>query len=88
MELLSGNADGAVLDYTMAYYLFNAADSDFSSLAITEGVIETSEEYYAIACRKGSDLCAEINKCLAELKADGTVTSLASQYGLEGSIVE
>lgn len=86
-ELLFGTVDAAVLDYTMAYYLINKEGSNFSTLAILEGELKAEDEYYAIAFRKGSDLVAEVNGILAELKADGTVKTIAEKYGLEGAIV-
>lgn len=88
MELLSGNVDVTILDYTMGYYLVNAEGSDFGSLMVAENLISADEEYYAIACRQGSDLATAINDCLKQLKADGTVKEIASKYGLEGSIVD
>lgn len=86
-ELLFGTVDAAVLDYTMAYYLINAEGSNFAGLSILDGELKGEDEYYAIAFRKGSDLVAEVNTILAELKADGTVKAIAEKYGLQDSIV-
>ena len=46
------------------------------------GGVELAAEEYGIACRKGSDLTAEINKLTDELKADGTMDKLAEKYEL------
>ena len=86
-ELLAGTADVAILDYTMAYYLFNKADGDFKNLQILDGVIEAESEYYAIAFRKGSNLTAEVNEIIKGFKADGTIKNIAAKYGLEEAIV-
>ena len=87
-ELLAGTVDAGVLDYTMAYYLVNKADSNFSSLKIVENVIDVQDEYYSVAFRKGSDVTAKVNDILSQLKADGTVENIAKKYGLQDAIVK
>ena len=42
--------------------------------------ISLTEEEYAIACRKGSDLTAKINAIMAAMKADGSLQKLADKY--------
>ena len=44
--------------------------------------ISLTEEEYAIACRKGSDLTAKINELMAEMKADDSLQKLADKYSL------
>lgn len=39
-----------------------------------------AEEEYAICMAKGSDLLADINAAIAELKADGTIDSILEKY--------
>lgn len=87
-ELLFGTVDAVVIDYTMAYYLINKEGSDFASLVILDNFVEAEEEYYAIACRKGSDMTDAVNAALKELKDDGTVDALADQYGLKDAVVK
>ena len=41
-----------------------------------------SKEEYGISCRKNSDLTAEINKIMAEMKADGSLQAIADKYEL------
>jgi len=53
--------------------------SSYSELGIA---CELTSEEYGIGCRKGSDLTAELNKLMGELKADGTLVELASKYEL------
>mgnify|MGYP004467496707 CR=1 FL=1 len=87
-ELLAGTVDAGVIDYIMAYYLINKEGSDFSSLAILDGVVKTEEEYYAVAFRKGSDMTAKVNEILREFKADGTVKKLAEKYSLQDALAD
>ena len=86
-ELISKNCDAAVLDYIMAYYLLNKENSSFSELTVLDGIIETEDEYYAIAFRKDSDVTELINKYLKEMKEDGTIETIADKYGLKDVIV-
>ena len=55
--------------------------TDFADLMMIDGV-ELSVEEYGIGFRKGSDLCTEVNKIMAELVEDGTLPALAEKYGL------
>ena len=45
-------------------------------------VCSLNEEEYGIAFRKGSDMTAEVNKIMAEMKQDGTLDNLAKKYDL------
>ena len=87
-EVLAGTSDACIIDYTMAYYLINKEGSDFSGLTILEGVVNTEDEYYSVAFRKGSDATAEVNSILAALKKDGTVNTIAAKYNLQDAIVK
>lgn len=78
MEVASGSADACVIDITMA----NAMTGEGTSYANLVQAEKLAEEEYGIACRKGSDLVAEINKVTDELKADGTMDKLAEKYSL------
>ena len=55
-----------------------------SFVAANEGlmILDTSyaEEEYAICMAKGSELLADINAAIAELKADGTIDSILEKY--------
>ena len=87
-ELIMGTVDAGVIDYVMANYLINKEGSSFADLAIVENVLTTQDEYYSIAFRKGSDVTAKVNAILKDLKADGTVDTLAKKYGLVDAIVD
>lgn len=85
-ELVAGTVDAAVIDFTMANYLINKDGSEFSGLVIVDDAVEVADEYYSIAFRKGSDVTAEVNKYLAELRESGEIASLAKKYGLESAL--
>ena len=78
LEVKSGIADACVIDITMAKAMTGEGTSNAN---LTYG-LELSTEEYGIACRENSDLTAEINKIMAELKADGTLQTLADKYQL------
>ena len=87
-EVLAGTSDAAVIDYVMANYLINKEGSNFASLKMLDKIVETSDEYYSVAFRKGSDVTAQVNKILEKLMNDGTVDTLAAKYGLTDAIVK
>lgn len=78
VEVKSGSADCAVIDITMAKAM-TGEGTDYEGLTYTGSL---SEEYYGIGFRKGADTCAEVNKIIAELKADGSLQKLADKYGV------
>ncbi len=84
MELISGNADFAVIDYQMANSM--VGKGDYASLSINNAV-QPESEVYAIGCRKGSDLTAKINEAIKALSEDGTLKKLAEKYGLENDLI-
>ncbi len=78
VEVKSGSADCAVIDITMAKAM-TGEGTDYEGLTYTGSL---SEEYYGIGFRKGADTCTEVNKIIAELKADGSLQKLADKYGV------
>lgn len=78
MEVSSGSADACIIDITMA----NSMTGEGTSYANYGYQVQLREEEYGIACRKNSDLVAEINKITDELMADGTMDQLAEKYQL------
>ena len=78
LEVKSGTADAAIFDRTMAENMIGEG-TDFADLTIC-GVFH--EEQYGIGFRKGSDLCDKVNEIMAEMKADGSLQTLADKYGL------
>ncbi len=80
MEVQSGTADAAVVDYVMSIGSIGEG-TDYADLVVEGDGF--SEEEYGIAFRKGSDLTAKVNEIIRELKADGTLTQIASTYKLQ-----
>ena len=78
LEVAGGKVDACVIDITMA----NAMTGEGTSYADLGYAIELSTEEYGIAFRKDSDVTAEVNKIMADLIADGTLTALATKYEL------
>ncbi|MBQ7090054.1 MAG: transporter substrate-binding domain-containing protein [Clostridia bacterium] len=74
----AGKADACIIDITVAKAM-TGEGTDFADLGIG---ISLTEEEYAIACRKGSDLTEKINTLMDELKDDGTLGALAKKYNV------
>ncbi len=74
----TAKADACIIDITMAKAMTGEGTS-FADLGVG---ISLTEEEYAIACRKGSDLPAKINDLMKELKTDGTLKALADKYSV------
>ena len=78
LEVKSGTAAAAIFDQTMADNMIGEG-TDFADLTVC-GVFH--EEQYGIGFRKGSDLCDKVNELIAEMKADGSLQTLADKYSL------
>ena len=81
MEVKSGTADMAVIDYVMSIGSIGEG-TDYANLKVLEDVSFAPEEY-GIAFRKGSDAVNYVNKAINELTADGTLTKIAEKYKLQ-----
>ena len=79
MEVAAGTSNAAVLDLTLANAMIGAG-TDYANLEIKDRL---AVEYYGVAFRKGSNICAEVNGIFAELVADGTMAALADKYNLD-----
>lgn len=80
MEVSSGTADAAVVDYVMSIGSIGEG-TDYEDLVVEGNGY--AEEEYGIAFRKGSDMTAKVNEIIRELKADGTLTDIATTYKLQ-----
>ncbi|MBM6717771.1 transporter substrate-binding domain-containing protein [Gemmiger formicilis] len=78
MEVEAGTADAAVLDLTLASAMIGEG-TDYADLEMKD---ELNVEEYGVAFRKGSDAAAAVDTAFDELKADGTMQTLADKYGL------
>lgn len=80
LEVKAGTSDAAVIDFTTADAMVGEG-TDYADLMIIPDVKLAYEEY-AIGCRLGSDLAAQINDATAALIADGTLAEIAEKYEL------
>ena len=80
MEVKAGTADAAVVDYVMSIGSIGKG-TDYEDLVVDGNGF--AEEEYGIAFRKGSDMTAKVNEIIRELKADGTLTNIATTYKLQ-----
>ncbi len=78
-EVKSGTADACIIDSTMANSMTKEG-TDFADLGYS---VSLTTEEYAVGFRKGSDLTAEVNRILGELKQDGTMDKLSTKYGVD-----
>lgn len=79
LEVKSGAADAAVMDFVLANAL--AGVGDYSDLMVIPD-LELSVEEYGIGFRKGSDVTEKVNQAMQELVDDGTLGTLAEKYEL------
>ena len=79
LEVKSGTADGACIDYVMAKSMVGEG-TDYADLMIIEG-IELAVEEYGIGFRKGSTFAAKVDEATQELLKDGTLMAIAEKYG-------
>ena len=78
MEVAAGTVDAAVLDLTLASAMIGEG-TDYANLKMVD---ELNVEEYGVAFRKGSDVAEAVDNAFDELKADGTMQTLADKYGL------
>ena len=83
LEVSSGTADAAIIDYLMSV----AMTGEGTSYADLTSTVSLNEEQYGVGFRKGSDLAEELNKFFAEKYADGTMKEIADKYGIADKLV-
>lgn len=83
MEVNAGTSDACIIDLLMAGAMIGKGTS-YENLTYT---VELTEEQYGIGCRKGSDLADYINTTLAGFEEDGSLKTLAEQYGVQESLI-
>ena len=84
LEVSAGTADAAIIDLLMA----GALVGEGTSYADLTHTIELNSEEYGVGFRKGSDMAATLNDFFAEKYADGTMTELATTYGVQAALIE
>lgn len=76
MDLETGNSDAVLMDSVVANYMINEAGKNY--VILDDSLVA---EEYAIGFRKGEEALAEaVNKALRELKNDGTVERIATEW--------
>ena len=83
MEVSAGTSDASIIDLLMAGAMIGDG-TDYPTLTHT---LELTTEEYGVGCRKGSDLASYINDEFKKLYDDGTMQSIAEQYGVQDAIV-
>ena len=79
LEVKTGAADAAVLDFVLAGAM--VGQGDYSDLMIIPD-LQLSVEEYGIGFRKDSDAAEKVNQAMQELIDDGTLNTLAEKYDL------
>lgn len=83
-SVCSKQADATVIDIVMAeYYIGNV--EEFAGL---QSRIPLNDEKFCVGFRKDSDLTGKVNEFLEAAYQDGTIRSLADQYGITNAILK
>jgi polar amino acid transport system substrate-binding protein len=85
MDVQNGVADVAVVDSVIAQGMIGGEDSSLSDLVINTDN-KFGDQYFGIAFRKGSDVCAKVNDAIAALDESGKLNEIAEKYGLADGI--
>ena len=84
LEVQSGTADAAVIDYLMAVAMTGEGTS-YADLTYT---VSLNDEQYGVGFRKGSDLAAALNEFFKTSYADGSMRQIADTYKIGDKLVE
>ena len=84
LEVQSGTADAAVIDYLMAAAMTGEGTS-YADLTYT---VSLNDEQYGVGFRKGSDLAAALNEFFKASYADGSMQQIADTYKIGDKLVE
>ena len=79
LEVKTGAADAAVLDFVLAGAM--VGQGDYSDLMIIPD-LQLSVEEYGVGFRKDSDAAEKVNEAMQALIEDGTLNTLAEKYDL------
>ena len=83
-EVKAGTADAAIIDSLMAAAMVGEG-TGYADLTYTVGL---NDEMYGVGFRKGSDLVEKLNAFFKAAYADGTMMTIAEEYGVQASIIE
>ena len=84
LEVSAGTSDASIIDLLMADAMVGEGTS-YADLIYT---VELTSEEYGVGCRKDSDLAAYINEEFDKYTMDGTLSEIASKYGVQASLVD
>lgn len=84
LEVQSGTADAAVIDYLMAAAMTGEGTS-YADLTFT---VSLNDEQYGVGFRKGSDMAAALNEFFKTSYADGTMQQIADTYKIGDKLIE
>lgn len=84
LEVSSGNADAAAIDYLMAV----AMTGEGTSYANLTHTVSLNSEEYGVGFRKGSDLAQALNDFFKASYADGTMKTIAGTYNIQDMLIE
>ncbi len=86
LEVKSGTADIAVIDYVMSIGTI-ANGTDYADLKVVEGK-DFAQEQYGIAIRKNStETLAKLNDAIQQVANDGKLAEIAEKYNLTDLIL-
>lgn len=85
LEVKSGTSEAAVIDRIMAGSMIGEGTS-YADLTYTATLGD--EEDYVVGFRKGSDLAEKLNQFFKDSYADGNMTKIAKEYGVQDSVIE
>ena len=83
LEVESGTSDASIIDLLMA----GAMIGENTSYPDLSYKFELTSEEYGVGCRKGSDLAAFINDEFKKFYDDGSLYSIAEQFGVQESLL-
>ena len=84
MEVAAGTSDASIIDLLMGGAMIGEG-TDYPNLTHT---LELTTEEYVVGARKGSDLASYLNDEFAKFTKDGTMESIAKQYGVQDALVQ
>lgn len=85
-ELNAKTSDVGVMDSIMANYYINQDSTLASKLMIVDNLVLAEEEYGIAARKDGKYTAAIISNTIANLTKDGSVTAIATKYGLASEV--
>jgi len=85
-ELNAKTSDVGIMDSIMANYYINQDSSLASKLMIIDNLVLAEEEYGIAARKEGKYTAAIISNTIASLAKDGSVSAIATKYGLTSEV--